>query len=145
MKQVQKGRNFIGRIPHGADMLEFLTNFVNEHEINCAKINCIGAVQKVSLMFYDQNDKQYATTEVDKKLELVHVIGNVSHLEGKRFVHIHGTFSDEHEVCYGGHVGPNTIIFACECIIEEFTDMDGEPFELTRHYDEVTKLSLWEQ
>ena len=43
--------------------------------------------------------------------------GNVSLLNGEPIVHAHITFADEQGRCFGGHLGPNTLVFNMEILL----------------------------
>ncbi len=137
-KQYSLRRTYIGRLPQGADLLESITKICKEENIKIGKITAIGAVKKAVIAIYDQVEKKYRNLELNKEMEMVSCIGNVSILNGQPFVHCHISLADEQGRCFGGHLMVGTEIFVCELIIEEF---EGEPIE--RVYDERTGLSLW--
>lgn len=137
-KPAESKHIFIGKLDHGADLLEELTNICKEKNINLGKVEALGAVQKVNLGYYDQTKKQYNFFEIDKHLEITNLIGNISLKDGQPMVHAHITVSDSEGKAFGGHLAPGTIVFACEFII---TVLDGP--KLTRDHDEVTGLPLW--
>ncbi|HNV23772.1 MAG TPA: DUF296 domain-containing protein, partial [Candidatus Omnitrophota bacterium] len=88
---------------------------------------------------YKQQEQQYVEcVSLEKKLEIVSCLGNISLKENKPFVHAHITLADLKGQCYGGHLMPGTIIFAAEYYIKELTGL-----ELQRGLDQETGLSLW--
>jgi predicted DNA-binding protein with PD1-like motif len=48
------------------------------------------------------------------------------------------TLADDRGTCYGGHLAPGTVVFACEFVVQAF---QGPAFE--RMYDDETGLALW--
>jgi predicted DNA-binding protein with PD1-like motif len=137
-KKVQSQNIFMGKLAHGADLLEELTLVCRENNVTLGRIEAIGAVQKAGIGFYNQQNHLYTFTEVDHPMEIVGLNGNVSLKEGKPFVHAHATFADESGAVVGGHLGPGTTVFACEFVLEAF---EGQKFE--RNLDEQTGLPLW--
>ena len=139
MKTVKRGELFMGRLSHGADLLEELTEICRRHHIRIGRIEAIGAVKKACIGFYNQQTRAYEYLAFEKEMEITKLSGNVSLKDGQVFVHAHVTLADSSGRAYGGHLAPGTIVFACECIIEAF---DGPAFE--RVLDQETGLALWE-
>lgn len=139
MESLTTTKTYMGKLTHGADLIEELTEFCLVHNIRCARIEVIGAVQQARLGFYDQTTKVYEFFDIPNPLEITHCIGNVSLKDGTPIVHAHVTLAGHDGKAYGGHLAKGTTIFACECIIQVF---DGPDF--VRGYDEITGLPLWD-
>ena len=137
--QAESEHIFIGKLEHGADLLEELTAICKEKDIHLGKVEAIGALQKARLGFYNQDAKQYCFFELNKNLEITNLTGNISLKDGQPMVHAHITVSDSKGNAFGGHLAPGTIVFACEFII---TILQGP--QLLRDHDEQTGLPLWE-
>lgn len=135
---VTAGTSFMGRLVHGADLLEELQNFCRSHNIRSGRISAIGAVQKARLGYYNQQARRYHFNEIDRPLEIIGLSGNISLRDGEPMVHAHLTLADEKGRAFGGHLAPGNIVFACEFIIDDF---GGENFQ--RSLDETTGLPLW--
>ncbi len=138
MHEINNGRTFMGRVPHDADLLEWLTGFAREKNIQLGEITLIGAVKKAVLAFYHQDRREYALVTVDKHMEILHGVGNISLKEGEPFVHMHLVLGDEQGRAFGSHLAPGTVVFACEAIIREFTGG-----QYLRKLDKTTGLTLW--
>lgn len=130
---------YMGKLSHGCDLLEEMTDFCVKENIQLGRLEGLGAVQKARLGFYNQEVREYQFMSVDKPMEITHLVGNVSMKDGKPFVHAHITLADEEGNACGGHLCPGTIIFACEMIVQAFR---GPVF--ARSKDSVTGLPLWE-
>ena len=138
-QQIQSGGLIMGKLGHGGDMLEEITGICTRENIRLGRIEAIGAVRRARLAYYDQQEREYRYFTIDRPLEITKLTGNVSIKEGKPMVHAHITLADEDGKMYGGHLGPGTLVFACELIIESFIGPDFE-----RGYDEQTGLALWQ-
>jgi hypothetical protein len=138
MKNVSQKSVYMGRLPHGGDLLEELTTICRDRQIQCGRVEAIGAVQKACIGYYDQNKWEYQFHTLNQAMEILKLSGNISLKEGAPMVHAHITLADGQGRAFGGHLAPGTIIFACECIIEVF---DSSAFN--RVYDEETGLPLW--
>jgi predicted DNA-binding protein with PD1-like motif len=138
MKEVKLKELFMGKLRHGADLLEELTKICMEKNIQLGNIEAIGAVQKAVIGYYHQDKREYEFITLDQHLEILNLTGNISIKDGSPMVHAHVTLADEEGKAFGGHLAPGTIIFACECVIEVY---DGPVFE--RSFDQETGLPLW--
>ena len=138
--QATAGQVHILKPDFGTDLMSELQDFVHEQGITLASISGVGGVRRATLRYYDQQKKEWLDIEVEKELEVVSLLGNVSLLNGQPIAHVHITLSDEEGRCYGGHVGPNTQVFNMEIFV---TTMSGA--NVTRKLDPDTKLTLWVQ
>ena len=137
-EKVKTGHIFIGRLAHGADLLDELTKTCKDQDLRCGRIEAIGAVQRARIAYYDQQKQEYGFLTLEEALEITALIGNVSLMDGAPMVHAHITLADEHGKAYGGHLAPGTIVFACEFMLQAF----DAPI-LERKYDSETGLPLW--
>jgi predicted DNA-binding protein with PD1-like motif len=138
MRKVKSREAFIGKLSHGSDLLEEITDICRKEDIRLGRVEALGAVQKARLGFYNQQTREYQFLEFNQPLEITKLVGNVSLKEGDPFVHAHVTLADKAGNAYGGHLAPGTLVFACEFVLEAF---EGPILE--RDFDEVTGLSLW--
>ncbi len=129
---------FIGRLNYGSDILSELTSICEDLNIFAGKIEAFGAVQRATIGYYDQKSKEYRWNKLNKPMEILSFIGNISLKDNKPFVHAHITLADEEGRVYGGHLTNDTVVFAFEYTIFCFK---GE--SLNRIYDESTGLFLW--
>lgn len=138
MKGIKSTALFMGKLNHGDDLLESITEFCIKKNIRLGRIEAIGATQKARIGFYNQKTKEYHFSELNRPLEITKLMGNVSLKDGQPMVHAHITLADASGNCYGGHLASGTIVFACEVIVEAF---DGLQFQ--RGFDAKTGLPLW--
>lgn len=126
-------------IKNGADLLGAITAYCLKNNIQAGLIFAIGALKKAKLSFYDQTKKKYLALSVNRPLEILAGLGNVSLKGGRPFVHLHLTASDKAGRVYGGHLAQGSIVFACESAIMRAS---GQP--LNRRFDKLTGLNLWD-
>ncbi|MDO9565789.1 MAG: DNA-binding protein [Candidatus Desulfaltia sp.] len=136
--EFQQGRIFVGRLPHGRDLILSVEEFCEDASIQMAIFSIIGAVSSATIGTYDQKQQVYVTVKEEALFEIVSCMGNVSLKEGKPFIHAHILLSDEQGKTIGGHLFSETIIYAGEINLQELT---GKPMERT--YDNDTGLMLW--
>lgn len=138
--QPESGRLFIGRFGCGDDLLQALTDFCKNNKIKLGAFNLVGAVQSAKLGYYDQKQKKYTgCVELNKKLEIASCMGNISLKDGEIMVHAHIVLADFDGKAFGGHLMPETKVFAAEYFIQEL--IGGE---LKRGKDDLTGLPLWQ-
>ncbi len=128
----------LGRIPKGNDVLEYLQNVAEKHNIQMGIISLVGTVEEGVLGFYHQDKQEYDSLYFDRHMEIVQGTGNISLKDGKPFVHLHMSLGDDEGKVFGGHVLPGNRIFAAEYAVYI---LDGEPLE--RKIDLDTGLALW--
>lgn len=138
MKKIKPKEVLIGKLSHGGDLLEEMTDICQRENIKLARFEALGAVQKARLAFYNQETHEYQFFVIDQPLEITKLVGNVSLKDNSPFVHAHITLADKRGNAYGGHLASGTMVFACEFILEIF---DGPM--LKRDFDETTGLFLW--
>lgn len=132
------GRQFLFRLPHGSDIIGYLTDFCARQDIRSAAVSLIGATFKVTIGYYDQKTHQYHPKTFEQEMEIVSCSGNVSLKDGKPFLHVHAVMGDAELRCWGGHLFPGSSVFAAEAQIQELI---GAP--RTRTPDLQTGLALW--
>jgi uncharacterized protein len=138
MKDFTGRRILMGRLDHGADLLEEITKLCRTEKIRMGRVEAIGAVSGARLGFYNQTTRAYQFFVLEEAMEILSLSGNISHKDGDVMVHAHVVLSDEKGRAFGGHLAPGTTIFACECLVEV---LDGPVLE--RSFDEPTGLPLW--
>lgn len=126
-------------VNNGDDLHGVISEFCLKNNIKAGLIFAIGALKKVKLGFYDQSKKKFLAENVNKPLEILSCLGNVSLKDSKPFVHAHITVSDKSGKVYGGHLEKGSIVFACECAI-----MEARGEALNRKFDKLTGLNLWD-
>lgn len=136
--QFRRGGVHLLRLPTGSDIVTEITRFVTEREIRAAWLTYLGAVRRAALRYYDQEDLVYRSFTIDRHLEVLSGVGNVSTLDGRPFLHTHAVFGDAEGRAFGGHLDTGCEVFAIEVRLDE---LDGPP--PVRTFDEATGLSLW--
>jgi len=133
------GRRFVGRLPHGKDLITSIEDFCKASSIQMATFSVIGAVSSATLGAYDQKQQVYATFTQEEPLEVVTCTGNISLMDENPVVHAHIVLANLEGKTMAGHLFSETILYAGEIDLQELT---GKP--LKRAYDDTTGLMLWE-
>lgn len=142
-KAFQADTIYMGRLEKGADIIQSLETFCAENRIQAAWVNLIGALDRATISYYDQEKKQYFHRPLQGEYEIVSCTGNVSLKDGKPFAHLHIALSDTEFQTWGGHLWPGTVsVFAAEFVLFKLTG-DHPEETLTRCPDVETGLALW--
>ncbi|MCK5784680.1 MAG: DNA-binding protein, partial [Desulfobacterales bacterium] len=120
-QEFKSARYFIGRLPHGKDLIAFIESFCEENKIQMGTFSIIGAVSSVTIGAYDQKQQVYVTFKEEAELEIITCVGNISLKDGRPFVHAHIVLGDDQGKTMGGHLFSETIVFAGEIEIQEFS------------------------
>ena len=132
------GRNFVVRVKHGSDIIDFVTNVAKQQGIMTASFTAIGALKSAKLGFYNQEKHEYFETLLSSPQEIASCIGNISLKEGAPFVHAHAVLAGPDGNTKAGHLLEGKV-FAAEVHLIELI---GE--KIVRRNDDVTGLSLWD-
>jgi predicted DNA-binding protein with PD1-like motif len=138
-KEYNTVKTFMGRLPKGTDLLTELTEFLEKKGIKSGTVKGIGAIEYGVVGFYNQLKKEYIKIDIQKPMEVLGLIGNVSLKEGRPFPHCHVVLGDEKGDVKGGHLMEGCRVFAFEFVIKQF-----EGSALVRGFDEETRLPLWQ-
>lgn len=138
--QTRASRHIVGRVFRGRGLQEALRELVDEHHLQTAWLDALGAFEWIDLTEYCQAEQKYEEPHRLERCELLAMQGNLSERDGEAFWHVHATVSrreDGRDVTYGGHV-VDAVVFALEFRIDCFDDL-----ALSRSHDEATGLHLW--
>jgi hypothetical protein len=137
MNEGKIGKIFFCRIFEDEDLLEAIRKRAEKAKINSGFFILIGSLKEVKLGFY--KERGYKRITVEKPLEIVSCMGNVSVREnGKLVVHAHLVVSDENGKAFGGHLLEGCKVAATA----ELTLVEAIGVDLKRKFDEKTGLYL---
>ena len=131
-------KTHIVKLEKDTDLLDSLTNYAKENNIQAAEINFIGAVQSAKVLYFNQEKKKYDEHIMDQPYEVLSGIGNISLLDDKPFVHVHVVLADSSGKAFGGHLEKGTKVWLIEAFIHEVDSKN-----LVRNFDENICLSVW--
>jgi predicted DNA-binding protein with PD1-like motif len=128
----------ISRMDPGDDILKTIQRVALEHNVRSGQITLIGAVSGAKLGYFDRESGEYKDFLVERDLEVVSGMGNISRLDDDSVVvHAHLVVSDEEGRCWGGH-----LMEGCEVSVTiELVIIETE-VDLRRAKDEMTGLNL---
>jgi len=125
-------------IDKGELVNQSLLNVAEKEGLNSGWVNGLGAISNIEIGYWDIEEKIYVKKLFDEDYELLSLIGNVSLVDNKPFIHTHISFSDTKFKVYGGHLFDAKVIAAAEFCI--FTS----EYHLHRKLNCDIGLSLWD-
>lgn len=116
--------------------MEPLLRFLRENAISGARLSAIGALESVTLGYFDWESKQYEQHTIDEQVELLSMVGDVAMAEDEPQVHAHVVVGHRDLHTSGGHLIDATVRPTLELIVED------SPVHLRKRIDPVSGLAL---
>lgn len=128
---------YLLRFDRGDELISSLTDFCKKKKIRCASISGIGGTTQVVLGHYDLKKKKFNKKTFQNSLfEIISLIGNITLLDGKPFVHIHLSIGLPDFSTASGHLFSAQINPTCEI---NLIKLDSN---VIKKYDEISGLNL---
>lgn len=138
MKTRKIAGGYLVRLERGEEAISSLTAFAAERKIPCGVLSGIGAVKDLTLGYFDTLARRYRKRHIRKTVEVVSLTGNISHLDGKPFVHAHITVAEQDQKLRGGHFFRGVVAVTLEIHIDVIAR------RLNRVFDPQTGFAYWD-
>lgn len=103
-------RVIVGKVEPDEDLIDSIIKMIEIYNIKSGLINCIGALKKFNLGYFDFDSKKYLRKEFDMFVELVSCMGNISFKDGEPIVHLHVSIGTKDYTMLGGHLFQPSIV-----------------------------------
>lgn len=137
MKFQSDGFNWMVRLNKGELLVESLLSLVEQENLPSCWITVIGGAQSAKLGFYNLDEQKYEGHDMNELTEITGLQGNLTWIDGKPSVHLHGTFAKADLSVVGGHVEEVVVSGTCEIFLQKW---NGD--KLTKSKDADTGLCL---
>lgn len=128
--QFQKIDNsYIVYVEKGEKVMETLTKFCVEYNINSGQLSGIGAVNNTDIGAYDITSKKYTHKLFNPIHELLSFQGNIAIKDGKPFIHAHITLGNHDMEVSGGHLFETEVAAVGEFILHNFNEKTHREFD----------------
>ena len=106
MQYKEFGNTYILNFEQHEELIRELKKFCIEKNIKNASLTGIGAINSITLGFYDTLKQSYLEQSMHRPFELSSLMGNISSetIDCEPVIHLHATISDKDFRTYGGHV-----------------------------------------
>ena len=81
-----------------------LNAFCEERGITSGTIYGIGAIDELTLRFFNPQTKQYVDKTYQEQMEIANLTGNISQMDGKTYLHLHITVGRSDYSALAGHL-----------------------------------------
>ncbi len=129
---------YLIRLERGEEAVATLTQFVADKKIPSGTIQGIGAVHTVTLGYFDLRKKAYRKKSIRRTVEVVSLMGNISHIDDKPFVHAHIAVAGPDQKLMGGHFFKGTVAVTLEIFLQTFSK------KLNRFHDKQMGFNFWD-
>lgn len=137
MEYKKFGNKYVLRIDRGEEIVENLKIFCKQEQIELGWITGIGAVDKIAIGLFETDSKKYHSIELKGDHEITSLVGNISQMDGKVYLHLHINLSDINYNVFGGHLSSAIISGTGEFIVEK---IDGK---VERQFNKDVGLNLF--
>ncbi len=135
-KVANTDKPFILALKQGENLFEGILRCANDANIKSASISGLGGLDDVSVAYYNLVTKEYQTKLFTGMYELISLNGNITWVDGKRFIHIHAAIGTETYNVFGGHIMDAIVSPSAEITVIPLSD------KIERAYDVATGLKL---
>ncbi|HWR44553.1 PPC domain-containing DNA-binding protein [Sporomusa sp.] len=118
MEYLRFGSKLVVRLDKSEEIVECIKRLCKENNIKLATVSGIGAVNKISIGLFRQTTQEYLTREMSGDMEIASLVGNISQMNGKVYVHLHITVTDSSYQAFGGHLNWGIVGATSEIIID---------------------------
>ena len=108
---------FLVRFYRGEILPDTLIALAEDQGWKSGALSAIGAVENVTLGYFDLEQKKYVKFPVEGISEVLSLKGNLSILNGKPFWHLHAVLGDRNGNVRGGHLVHMEVAVTMECWI----------------------------
>lgn len=119
----QFGNTYFLNIENGQELTAAIAAFCEDQAITAGSISGLGAVNEVTLRFFDPATKKYVDKTFHEQLEISNLVGNISQMDGKVYLHLHITLGREDYTALAGHLLTAVINGVGEFVVHK---VDGE-------------------
>ncbi|MEM8885502.1 MAG: PPC domain-containing DNA-binding protein, partial [Planctomycetota bacterium] len=117
MQTLQDGDIVVVALQPGEEILQSLTAVADQYKISGGHINGLGSVSEVEIAFFDPEKKEYVPRSFEEPMEIGNLTGNISKMDGQRFVHCHITVAGPELIAFTGHLNRAVVGTAAEIYV----------------------------
>ena len=132
MKYFVFGATYIIRLDAGEKIVETLKALCERDAIGGGYFSGLGSARDAEVGWFDAAAKDYVWTQIPGPGEIVSLIGNITKVDGRPFVHAHISLSGRDLAVRGGHLKEATVAVTCELTLVRFRD------DIARKKDETS-------
>lgn len=133
------GSDYVIRLERGEEILTEVTALCEKEGITLASLTGLGAVGEATLGVFNHAAFKYESQTFTGDFEIAALVGNVSTMNGKVYLHFHMTIGNVTTgACHAGHLNRGVISLTGELFLHAIEGNVG------RKYSETIGLNLME-
>lgn len=117
MKSLKISNGFLIRLSRGEKIIESLSNFLEGKNIRSGFLKGIGGASEIELGYYNLETKEYSWKTFSQIHEVLSLLGNISLVNEKPFIHAHVVISNDQFQSFGGHLKEAAVGATLEVLI----------------------------
>ena len=139
MKYQQFPQGYVMRLDPGEEIVEQLTALVERENVQLGSVSALGAADDVTIGIFKTQEKKYYSQRYQGDYEISALVGNVTRMGGKPYLHLHITIGNPvtGEV-HAGHLTSAVISATLELFLQVW---DGD---VDRRFSDTVGLNLFE-
>ena len=104
MDYTRFGNTVVVRVDRYEEVMEKIQEICEKEGILLGSISGLGAASYVEMGLYDVEKKVFTWTILEQPLEVTSLIGSVTEMDGRPYLHVHIGAADVNGKAYGGHL-----------------------------------------
>lgn len=108
--ETRSERIIIGKVEPDEDLMDSIIKMVKKHNIKSGFINCIGALKKFTLGYFEIDTKNYKMETYIENVELITCMGNLTYRDDEPIIHLHVSLGRRDYSVIGGHLSKPSIV-----------------------------------
>lgn len=132
----QGGRTFAIVFASGDEVTAGLQAFAEENRLSASHFTAIGAFERVTLGYFDWEQKDYRKIPLLEQVEVISLLGDIALDDGRPKVHAHVVVGKSDGSAHGGHLLEAYVRPTLEVVLVE------SPAHLKRRLDRDSGLAL---
>ncbi|MDR0739542.1 MAG: DNA-binding protein [Mycoplasmataceae bacterium] len=137
MKFIKITRNkYCIKLERGDEIVKSIQMFCTQQKIKSGYFLGLGATNDLTIGIFNDKTKKYISHALKGDYEITSLIGNISSLDEKPYLHVHINVGDKSLIVKGGHLNKAVISVTAELILVKTNK------KISRSLDQETGLNL---
>jgi uncharacterized protein len=135
-REAEHRRTFAFVFEPDEDPVALLTEAAREYQLASCQVTAVGGFARATLGYFDWTRREYLKIRISEQVEVLSLLGDIAHDDGKRVVHVHCVAGLRDGTTRGGHLLEARVWPTLEVIITEW------PAYLRKRFDPAMGLAL---
>lgn len=119
LRQEGEARTFLLVLDPGEEVISALKDFAARNNLQGAHFQAIGAFQRITLAYFQREQKSYREIPVNEQVEAAALSGNLSRRGEEVVIHAHAVVSRADGTTLGGHILEGVVWPTLEIVVQD--------------------------